>query len=302
MTDVGAGIFFITLFFWVPAVWVFFDAQERGHSAYLWGALTLMFSLAALVVYFAVRAGRGRREAGSTYSRGRIYLHVAAITFWGLAAVGVTVALYGVLQRVGASEDTSFLGTSLAERDRTLREALAFGIALLVICLPATALHLVLIRRQVLRSAGDERLALARLQSGLFSLLTVIGGLIAFSAFAAAVFGVTALAFDVEGQIGRDGWSAILPMLAISSLSLALATALFWLDEDFQAGRRELSAARASAAQSGAMPPQPVAEARPRTATASSGAGFCSQCGAALMSGARFCSACGAAVATPSAS
>src|SRR5438046_773925 len=98
---VGLGIFFVTLLVWVPAAWVFFDAQERRHSAYLWGTLTLMFSVAALVAYFWVRSRTSANDVG--YSRGRIYLHVAIATFWGLAAIGLGIALWGLFQRVGAT-------------------------------------------------------------------------------------------------------------------------------------------------------------------------------------------------------
>lgn len=299
MTDVGLGIFFVTLFLWVPAAWVFFDAQERGHSAYLWGALTLMFSLAVLVVYFIVRS-RGVRRQSATYSRGRIYLHVATMTFWGLAAVGTAVALFGVFQRIGATEDLERFGTSLADRDQTLREALAFGVAILVICLPAVVLHLLLLRRQVARAEGADRLSLARLQSGLFSLLVVLGGLLAFAVFASAVFGVTALAFDVDGQIGREGWATILSLLVVSLLSLALATALFWLDAGFQQGREELRTAESTANEERQLSASVVAASVAPAAGAvpSTSGRFCSQCGTALASGARFCAACGAPVAS----
>ncbi len=295
MTGVAIGLFFVTVFLWVPAAWVFFDSQDRGHSSYLWGALTLIFSLPALVVYFIVRSRWAARPgyAAAEYSRSRIYFHVAVVTFWGLTTVAATAAMFGVYQWVGASEGP------FDDRGRTLREALAFGLPLLLIAVPATAVHVVMLRRRVAAATGPVRESLSRLLRGLESLMLVLGGLIATAAGISALFGLSGSLFDVGG-FDRDGWAFTLSTLVTSLLSVSLTRLLF--TEAVLSGARTAPPAPTPPVAPEAAPvaariePAAPSVTPPDTGSAGPVARFCAGCGSTLISGARFCSACGITV------
>ena len=306
MAEAGFGLFFVTLLVWAPAVWLYFDAEERGHSAYLWGGLALIpfWNVPVIVAYFVVRA-RKQPSPSLQYSRSRIYQHVAVMTFWGLLAVAATSVLFG-LNRYARAEDPPLRFEE--PRDMVLRETLAFAFALLVVAGPAFAVHFSFMRRRLRRAAdvAAERLAMARLQSGLFSLIVVMSGLIATLAAVALVFEGSARLFDV-GDVDSDFSTFAISVLPVALISLGVASAVFWLAPGFQRGRTLLSeAGEAEAATAG--PPAPAAPAAPAAASAepaapaaapssTDGARFCVQCGGALPGGALFCPRCGTAAA-----
>lgn len=321
MSEAAVVIFIFTLFWWVPAAWVYFDAEERGHSGYLWGGLALIWWIPAIVVYFIVRSRR-KGALGFAYSRGRIYLHVAIVTTWGLAALAASVILWAVTDYYRSRDD----GFPFADPETELRQQLAFGVALLVVAAPALALHLIAWRRGRGRPRADdgERLASARLEGGLASLIVALSGPIA--ALALVVLVLSGIAAVLEaGGVDRDLTTFALASGVPAAVSLAAAYALFWLDDDFRRGRAlvreaelgaDISLARYAPASTPARPaalatpPAPPAPATPPTEVPTHTAvarvepppappfeaRFCTQCGTALPSDARFCPRCGAPV------
>ena len=307
MAGAAFGLFFVTLLLWAPAVWLYFDAEERGHSAYLWGALALIpfWNVPVIVAYFIVRA-RKQPSSSLEYSRARIYQHVAVVTFWGLVAVAATSVLFGLI-RYARAEDPSRLFEE--PRDVVLRETLAFAFALLVVAAPAFAVHFAFMRRRLRRAVdvAAERLAMARLQSGLFSLVVVVSGLLATLSAVALVFEGSGRLFDV-GNVDRDVSTFGMSVLPVTLISIGFAFVVFWLAPEFQRGRgllREAGEAEAAtagppaaAAPSASSAPAtagPAAEAAAPSSTAD--ARFCTQCGDALPAGSRFCPGCGTAAA-----
>ena len=312
MAEAAFPLFFVTLLLWAPAVWLYFDAEERGHSAYLWGGLALIpfWNVPVIVAYFIVRA-RKEPSPSLEYSRSRIYQHVAVMTFWGLLAVAAASVLFGLI-RYARAEDPPL--RFVEPRDVLLRETLAFAFALVVVAGPAFAFHFAFMRRRLRRAAGAaaERLAMARLQSGLFALVVVMSGLIATLSAVALVFEGSARLFDV-GDVDRDLSTFAMSVLPIALISLGFAFAVFWLAPEFQRGRvllREAGAAEAAtagppapaappaapAAATAAASAEPAAQAAGSSATAD--ARFCVQCGGALPEGSLFCPRCGTAAAS----
>jgi hypothetical protein len=299
MTGAAIGLFFGTLFVWVPAVWLYFDADERGHSAYLWGGLALIpfWNIAVLVAYFVVRSRREGPEP-FPYSRGRVYLNVALLTFWGLTAIAVAVVIFGLTDYVRTDSPVPRFETP---RGELLRQRIAFSVALTLIAVPALAAHALLWRRARGRQAETAagRAVWTSLASALVSVVIVLSGLIATLAAVGLVFEGVARLFDVGGDVDAEFSTFALSVLLPALGSIAIAYAL-WLDPALQRGREEVRLARADAAPA-AEPPALEGASTPPPAPAqpppSSEARFCAQCGAPLPAGARFCAACGTAVA-----
>ena len=294
MAEAGFATLFITFLIWVPAAWLHLDAEDRGHSAFFWGAIALIpfWNIFVIAAYFIVRS-RKDSEPGLDYSRTRIYLHVATLTAWALLAVALLTALYSLLQMLGEER-------ALFEDDRedTLREGLAFAIGVAVLMAPALLVHLVIIRRQIVSASVPARLSFARLQGGLFAVLVVLGGLAALGTVVGLVFGTTGSVLDVGG-LDDDGWAVLAALVPVTTISLLLTFALFWQDSEFVRGRRLLLETReatplrapSSAAAAAALVPGGAVEAA---------VGFCIRCGAGLADGGRFCGACGDQVAATS--
>lgn len=233
----AVGTFFIVLFFWVPAAWIYFDAEERGLSSYLWGGLALgpFTNLAVVIFYFRHRARTEAPSALPHYSLARIYEHVAVITFYGLVYVALITLLYAVITYIRADDPP--LGFQ-EPRGTVLREASAFVVAVLVISIPALAAHLWLVRRRLLAASpeGPERRVVAQFQMGLLSLIAVGSGLIAAFSVVVLVFELTGQAFDIGG-VGRDLSTFGLSALPISLLSIAVVYAGLWKSPEFQRSR-----------------------------------------------------------------
>ncbi|MGE3961598.1 MAG: zinc ribbon domain-containing protein [Dehalococcoidia bacterium] len=299
MAEESAAIVFFTVFWWIPAAWVFFDAEERDYSAYLWGAVSLVFWFLGTIVYFVVRSRRAPTSV--PYSRSRIYLHVGLLTFWGLTMTAIWSMLWGVLQWAGA-EDGFF-----AEREEELRYSLAFGLATGLIAAPALVLHYILLRRRITSTVeGPVRLALARMQEGMAWLTVVISAIIAAFGGAVLVYGVVGTLFDL-GSLSRDAGANAAAATLVPGFSLLLTFVLFFSDAEYRRGRdvrRRAEAAIQASPASSAPAVAPTAatpagwglpSARPvAPPDAPSGQAFCGACGTPRGPGARFCGQCGA--------
>lgn len=282
MAAAAAVLFLGTVFVWVPAAAVYFDASERRQTPYLWGVLALVPWLNVIVVVaYLVRRARAEEEAPEPSTRLATYLHVAVLTFWGLTAVGVSALLYGVIHYARSSAMPARSGEP---REVVLRQTVAFALALLVIALPALAGHGVLlarvVRRELATAAGAR---VQRLEDALGLLLTVLGGLTATLAVVLLVFEGFGRLFDVGGPRSDMPSSAGFSVLPAAVASVVAAFALF--------PRRAVEEEREPG------PPATVAVFPASFTMATRGeARFCAQCGAAMAADARFCPQCGSAV------
>lgn len=210
------GIFFLVLLFWVPAAWVYIDAEQRGHSAYLWGGLTLLSSVLALIFYY-----RRRSQVGDppelNYGRGRVYIHVALLTFYGIIFVSTLILASALIDYIRGEDP---LSESLLGRDTELRRAVALVVALSVIALPMLAVHYEMMRRRIAPLAMVERGRFARIERANVNLVRVFSALTSLLAATMLVFEVTGRLFDVGG-IGRDASTFGLSALIAGLLSLA---------------------------------------------------------------------------------
>lgn len=211
------GIFFIVLLVWVPAVWVYLDAEQRGHSAYLWGGLMLLGSVITLIFYYRHRA---RIDAPSTlrYGRRRIYLPVAMITFYVVVVASLLVLSFAIIDYLRGNDP---LARALISRGDELRRNVALVVALLLIALPLFAAHYELLRRRTVALAGQaaDLVEIARLQRANVWLVAVLSSLLALLAATMLVFEVVGRLFDVGG-IGREASTFGLSALIVSLLSL----------------------------------------------------------------------------------
>lgn len=292
MTETAFTLVLSTVFWWMPAAWVFFDAEERDSSSYLWGAVSLVFGLFGVIVYFIVRSRRP--PAAVPYSRGRIYLHVGLLTFWGLSMVAVSSLVWGLLQATD--------GERIANRDEDpLRASLAFAVATAVIAAPAFVAHAVLLRRTIRSTVdGAVRLALARMQEGFAWLTVVIAGIIGAFGAAVLIYGGVGFVFDL-GSLSRDGgaWSATACIVA--AFSLLITFALFFTDPAYRQGRvlleQQRALDRAPAPVEAPTVPTPATRPSPPSpnppSSLSAPRAFCAACGAPRSAEARFCAGCG---------
>ena len=224
------------LLVWAPAAWVYFDAQERGLSAYVWGTLALLpFTNVVVIIFYYRHRARTEPPPLLEYTRTRIYEHVAVMTFYGLLVVATISVLFGVIEYVRAEDPPLPLEQP---RETVLRETLALVVALWVISVPALVAHYALVwhRLAALPAEGAERRTMAQLQQGLFSLIVVLGGLLAAFSTVVLVFEVTGRLFDVGG-LGRDLSTFGLSALPISLLAIQVAYAVLWMSPEFQRGR-----------------------------------------------------------------
>lgn len=234
-------LFFLTLFVWVPAAWIYFDAEERGHSGFFWGALALIpfWNIWVVIGYFIVR-GRKDPVPDLEYSRTRIYQHVAVMTFYGLVTLMAISVLFGFVSYVRADDPPL---PFQEPRGDVLRDRLAMAVAILLVSVPAFAAHFAFMRRRLIRAASTttERLFMARQQLALFALVVVLSGLIAALALVLLAFELSGWMFDVGG-VGKNASSFAFSALPIAVFSLAIVYAELWMDDEFQRGRALLQA------------------------------------------------------------
>jgi hypothetical protein len=227
------SIFFLVLLLWVPAAWVYLDAEQRGLSAYLWGGLMLLGSVITLIFYYRHRARVAAPEA-LRYRRGRIYEHVALLTFYGVVFVGLLILGVALIDYIRGEDP---LSPSVLGRSTELRRNVALVVALLVIALPLLAVHYETLRRRLAggMSAATDRLEIARLQRALVSVVVVLSALLALLATTMLVFEVVGRLFDVGG-IGRDASTFGLSALVVGLLSVA-AMYVYSRTTQYQRGR-----------------------------------------------------------------
>ncbi len=214
----GLILFFGAVFVWAPAAWIYFDAVERRQAPYLWAFLALVpwFNLVVLVVYLILRARSGATaQAGGPDTRLPVYLHVGVLTFWGLAAVGLSALVYGPLHLLRA-----YPPPFDARATDALRTTLAFAMAVLLVSGPALGVHGWLAIRAVRRASAEAAPSLARMADGLRLLLAVLGGLTATVAVVVLVFWGMGVLFRVGELAMEQPTSMAISVLPASILSM----------------------------------------------------------------------------------
>lgn len=225
MAVVGLLLFFATLFVWIPAAAIYFDASERGQSPYLWAILAFVpwLNVIVIVAYLVMRMrtpSSGGVEASTRLAK---YLHISVLTYWGLSAFGISVALYAVIHYLRLSRP---LQSFDSDPNQALREQIALALSILVIALPALAVHGVLLRRLLARAVEATRSAIDCLQDALSLLLIVLGGTTAALAVVLLVFEVIGRLLRVETGSDDITSSIALAMLPSSTLTILAAWAL----------------------------------------------------------------------------
>lgn len=293
MGESAAGIVIVVIFYWVPIAWVFFDAEERDYSSYLWAGLSAFLWFAGVIIYYVVRSRRG--AVAAPYSRGRIYLHVGLLTSWGLLMSGIFMLIWGPITWWGASAGP------FINPEEEIRESLAFGLATILIAAPAFLVHWELLRRRIAQSTGAARVALARAQQGMAWLTVVVAGLIALLGVAIAAYALVGTLLDV-GDLSQEGVGWVAATTLTAGISLLLSLAVFFTDAQYRHGVTLL------ATEPTPIAPDAPAYVRPAVAGEATlsdtftplqspppSAGFCAGCGAVRGEGARFCARCGVA-------
>lgn len=216
---IGLFLFLAAVFVWAPAAWIYFDSVQRRQAPYLWAFMALIpwFNLVVLVAYLVLRARSATPQAALPDTRLpdtrlAVYLHVAVLTFWGLTAVGLTALAYGPLHML--REQPTEFDAPAAE---TLRQTLAFAVAVLVIAGPALGVHLWM----AARALRADRATIARLADGLRLLLTVLGALTTTLAIVVLIFWGIGLLFQLGEVDMEEPTSLMFSLLPASMLSVA---------------------------------------------------------------------------------
>jgi hypothetical protein len=283
MTAILTGFFILWL---ALAMWVYFDATERGKAAIAWAGATFFagpWGVIALVLYVIFR-DTGQRPVVPPGGARRQALYIVSFAGLGTLMVGLSLLVSATIARLLSEEAVS---------DNGYREALASAIAAIVIGGLAwgsqwwrTGSNLV--------SLTDDQEFRATFYLHRSYLYTVLGlaWAIAFITGLWFLGGGLADGLDVEG-IDTVGW---LPALGPLAVSLLVVGGHYVLGIDtprykeflarFEAIPTPALVGGSSAGVAAAAPPPP----------ASPGQRFCSQCGRPVQPTDAFCSGCGAAL------
>ena len=282
MTAIFTGFFIVWL---ALAVWVYFDATERGKAAIPWAGAVFFLSpfpgVVALILYVIFRE-TGQRPAVPPGGARRQALYVVSFAGLGTLMVGLSIIVSATIARL-LSED--------AVSDNGYREALASAIAAIVIGGLAWGSQWLRATSQLV-SSSDEQEFRATFYLHRAYLYTVLGvaWVIAFITGLWFLGGGLANALDVEG-IDPVGWLPALGPLLVSLLVigghhlLGLDTPRYKeLHARFDAIPAPLLIGGSTATVSAPAPQSP----------STPGQGFCSQCGRPVRPTDAFCAGCGA--------
>jgi len=280
MSAIFTGFFIVWL---ALAMWVYFDATERGKAAIPWALSSFFAGFIPLVLYVIFRE-TGQRPAVPPGGARRQALYVVSFAGLGTLMVGLSLIVSATIARVLSDEAIS---------DNGYREALASAIAAIIIGGLAWGSQWLRATSQLVSSTDDQEFR-ATFYLHRAYLYTVLGlaWVIAFITGLWFLGGGLANALDVEG-IDPVGW---LPALGPLLVSLFVVAGHYLLGLDtprykelharFDAIPAPLLIGGSTASVAAAPPPSP----------APPGQRFCSQCGRPALPTDAFCAGCGAAL------
>jgi hypothetical protein len=280
MSAILTGFFILWL---ALAMWVYFDAAERGKAAIPWAGAVFFLGpfvgVIALVLYVIFR-DTGQRPVVPPGGAQRQALYVVSFAGLGTLMVGVSLIVSVTIARL-LSED--------AVSDNGYREALASAIAAIVIGGLAWGSQWLRAASQVASRTDDQEFR-ATFYLHRSYLYTVIGlaWVIAFITGLWFLGGGLANALDVEG-IDPVGW---LPALGPLLVALLVIGGHYLLGIDTPRYKQLLARFEAIPAPALVGGPASSVAAVPAPSPATPGQRFCSQCGRPVQPADAFCSGC----------
>jgi MFS family permease len=286
MAAIGIGFFILWL---ALAMWVYFDATERGKGSIGW-ALAMFFvgwALVPLVLYLIFR-DVGARTAVAPGAGRRQYLYIVGFAGFATLVIGLALLISTTIARV-VSEG--------AIGDEGYRQALASSVTAIIIGGAIWLYHWLRAERRLSSLAEDEEFRATFFLHRAY-LYTVFGvsWIIAFLSGMWLLGGGLANAFAVE-HVEPVGWLPALGPMVVALLAVGThylfsfeTTSYKELLSRFEAIPSPPLIGVAAAAQAQPAPAPPPAARAPAETTERR---FCSHCGARVEAGDVFCSSCG---------
>jgi len=293
MTAILTGFFILWL---ALAMWVYFDATERGKPSIVW-ALSVFFLAGFLffipLILYLIFRDTGQRMQVPPGGGRRQYLYIVSFAGLGTLMVGLTLLLTTTIVRAiseGAIGDNSY------------REALASSIAAIIVGVLVWATHWFRAEHRLASLPDDQEFRAAFYLHRAY-LYTVFGlsWIIVFIAGLWLLGGGLANAFAVE-DIEPEGW-----VPALGPILIALLVIAFHYLASFETPQYKEFLARfemispppvigGSAVAPATASPQAAPAPSPLPAVAPEGRRHCTRCGTQTVPEDAFCSSCGAAL------
>ena len=286
MWAIGIGPFILWL---ALAMWVYFDATERGKGSIGW-ALAMFFvgwALVPLVLYLIFR-DVGARTAVAPGAGRRQYLYIVGFVGFATLVIGLALLTSTTIARV-ISED--------AIGDEGYRQALASSVTAIIIGAAVWGYHWLRAERRLSSVTEDEEFRATFFLHRTY-LYTVFGvsWIIVFLSGMWLLGGGLANAFAVE-EVEPVGWLPALGPLVVALLAVGThylfsfeTTAYKQLLSRFEAIPPPPLIGVTAAVQAQPAPAPPPAARAPAETTERR---FCSHCGARVEADDVFCSGCG---------
>jgi hypothetical protein len=283
-TSIGFFILWLAL-----AMWVYFDATERGKGSIGW-ALAMFFvgwALVPLILYLIFR-DIGARTAVAPGAGRRQYLYIVSFVGFATLVIGLSLLISTSIARV-ISED--------AIGDEGYRQALASSVTAIIIGGAIWLYHWLRAERRLTSITEDEEFRATFFLHRTY-LYTVFGvsWIIAFLSGMWLLGGGLANAFAVE-RVEPVGWLPALGPVVVALLAVGThqlfsfeTTSYKQLLSRFEAIPAPAVIGVTAAAQAQPAPAPPPAARAPAETTERR---FCSHCGARVEADDVFCSSCG---------
>jgi hypothetical protein len=287
MSAIGIGFFIV----WVAlAMWVYFDATERGKPSIGWALAMFLpppFFLVPLILYLIFR-GVGERTVVPPEAGRRQYPYIVGFAGFATLVIGLSLLIAGTIARAASEE---------AIGDEGYREILAASVTAVIIGGAIWVYHWLRAERRLSSIPKDEEFRATFFLHRTY-LYTVFGvsWIIAFLSGMWLLGGGLANAFGVEG-LEPEGWLPALGPVVVALLAVgthylfSFETASYKeLLSRFEAIPPPAVIGVSAAAQEQPAPAPPPAARAPAGATERR---FCSHCGARVEADDVFCSSCG---------
>jgi hypothetical protein len=287
MWAIAIGFFVLWLAF---AMWVYFDASERGKASIGWALAMFLvgWALVVPIVLYVIFRDVGARLAVAPGAGRRQYLYVASFVGFATLVIGLSLLISTTIARViseGALGDDGY------------RQALAASVTAIIIGAAIWAYHWFQAERRLggIVEDGEFRATFSLHRTYLYTLFGV-SWIIAFLSGMWLLGGGLASAFGVE-DVEPVGWLPALGPVVVALLAVGIHYVFSFETPSYKELLSRFEA----------IPPPPLigvsapAEAYPPPAPSSPtpAAGeaterrFCSHCGARVEADAVFCSGCG---------